>query len=104
MDAVHSLLPTPAASCAAGYAWGEDGSNRCPTSYYKIDMPAACETAAAAAGKAYLGSETDPSYPSGCYFYLGDNAGFYFTADAVGTGKRGTQLLCSSAARSRPAG
>jgi hypothetical protein len=91
-----------AASCAAGYAWGEDGSNRCPTSYYAIDKAAVCETAAAAAGKAYIGNETDPSYPSGCYFYLGD--GFYFNADAVGGGNPGTQLLCSGAARSRPAG
>ena len=93
-----------AAACAAGYAWGADGSNRCPTSYYAIVNAAACETAATAAGKAYIGSETDPSYPSGCYFYQGDNAGCYFNADAVGAGAPGTQLLCSGAARSRPAG
>jgi hypothetical protein len=92
-----------AASCAAGYAWGKDGSNQCPTSYYAIVNAVACESAAAAAGKAYLSSETDPSYPSGCYFYQGDN-GFYFNADAVGAGNPGTQLLCSGAARSRPAG
>ncbi len=91
------------ASCAAGYAWGEDGSNRCPASYYAIVNAAACKTAAAAAGKAYLGSVTDPSYPSGCYVYL-DNGGFYFNADAVGAGNPGTLLLCSGAARSRPAG
>ena len=92
------------ASCAAGYSWGEDGSNQCPTSYYAIVNAAACETAAAAAGKAYLGSATDPSYPSGCFFYQGDNDGFYFNADAVGAGNPGTLLLCSGAARSRPAG
>ncbi len=98
------MLPTPAASCAAGYAWGDDGSNQCPTSYYAIDNAAACETAAAAAGKAYLGSETDPSDPSGCYFDQGDNGGCYFNADAVGAGNPGTQLLCSGAARlARPA-
>ena len=85
------------ASCAAGYAWGEDGSNQCPTSYYAIVTAAACESAAAAAGKAYIGSETDPSYPSGCFFYQ-DDAGFYFNADAVGAGYPGTQLLCSGAA------
>ena len=95
---MRRLLPNPAASFAAGYAWGEDGSNQCPTSYYAIVNAAACETAAAAAGKAYLGSATDPSYPSGCYVYQGDNAGFYFNADAVGAGVRGTQLLCSGAA------
>ena len=95
---------TPAASCAAGYAWGEDGSKQCPTSYYAIINAAACESAAATAGKAYRGNETDPSYPSGCYFYQGDNAGCYFNADAVGAGAPGTQLLCSGAARSRPAG
>jgi hypothetical protein len=92
-----------AASCAAGYAWGEDGSNQCPTSYYAIDTAAACESAAAAAGKAYLGSETDTHDPSGCYFYQG-KAGFYFNDDAVGAGDRGKQLLCSGAARSRTAG
>jgi hypothetical protein len=91
------------ASCAAGYAWGEDGRNRCPARYYVIVNAAACESAATAAGKAYIGNETDPSYPSGCYFYFGDN-GFYFNADAVGDGNPGTQLLCSGAARSRPAG
>jgi hypothetical protein len=93
-----------AASCAAGYAWGEDGSNRCPASHFAIDDAAACETAAAAAGKAYIGSETEPSYPSGCFFYQDDD-GFYFNADAVGAGKRGTQLLCSSGAArlARPA-
>jgi hypothetical protein len=96
-----------AAPCAAGYAWGEDGSNRCPTSYYAIDTAAACESAATAAGKAYIGTVTGPSYPSGCFF---DNAGlyfqsgFYFNADAVGAGVRGTQLLCSGAARSQTAG
>jgi hypothetical protein len=93
-----------AASCAAGYAWGEDGSNQCPTSYFAIVNAVACETAATAAGKAYFGSVTVPSYPSGCfYFYQGDD-GFYFNADAVGAGEPGTQLLCSGAARSRTAG
>ena len=91
------------ASCTAGYAWGEDGSNRCPASYFAIINAAACGTAATAAGKACLGSETDPSYPSGCFFYQDDD-GFYFNADAVGAGNPGTQLLCSGAARPRMAG
>jgi hypothetical protein len=103
LGAVHSLLLTPAVPCAAGYAWGEDGSNQCPTSYYAIVNAAACDTAATAAGEAYLGSETDPSYPSGCYLHQ-RFGGFYFNADAVGAGVRGTQLLCSRAARPvRPA-
>ncbi len=90
---------------AAGYAWGEDGSNRCPTSYYAIVNAAACATAATAAGKDYFGSETDPSYPSGCFF--GQRYGgffFFFNSDAVGAGVRGAQLLCSGAANlARPA-
>ena len=92
-----------AAPCAAGYAWGEDGSNQCPTSYYTIVDAAACATAATAAGEAYFGTDTDPSSPSGCYF--GQRSGrFYFNADAVGAGVRGAQLLCSGAARlARPA-
>ncbi len=91
------------APCAAGYAWGEDGRNQCPTSYYAIVNAAACETAATAAGKAYLRSETDPSRPSGCYFGQ-RSGGFVFNADAVGAGVRGAQLLCSGAANlARPA-
>ena len=89
--------------CAAGYAWGEDGSNRCPASYFAIINAAACETAATAAGKDYSGSWTDPSSPSGCYFHQ-RYGGFVFNADAVGTGVRGTQLLCSGTAHlARPA-
>jgi hypothetical protein len=87
--------------CAAGYAWGEDGSNQCPTSYFAIVNAAACETAAAAAGKAYRGSETDPSYPSGCYFHQ-DFGAFFFNTDAVGDGYPGTQLMCSGAGRVSP--
>ncbi len=101
------MLPAPAAPCAAGYAWGEDGSNQCPASYYAIVNAAACESAATAAGKAYIGSVTDPSFPSGCYFHQGSsfyNAGLYFNDVAVGFGYRGTQLLCSGAALlARPA-
>jgi hypothetical protein len=102
LGAVRRLLPAPAASCAAGYAWSKDGSNQCPTSYYAIINAAACETAAAAAGKAYIGGVTDPSFPTGCYFDQGGNfynAGLYFNDAAVGFGVRGTQLLCSGATR-----
>ncbi len=103
LGAIRSLLPNPAVPCAAEYAWGEDGSNRCPTSYYAIVNAAACATAATAAGKAYYRSETDPSYPSGCYFGQ-RSGGFVFNADAVGAGVRGTQLLCSGTANlARPA-
>ncbi len=92
-----------AASCAAGYAWGEDGSNQCPTSYYAIVNAAACETAATAAGKAYRGSVTVPNSPSGCFFDQGNN-GVRFNDAAVGFGFTGARLLCSGAARSRTAG
>ena len=106
LGAVRRWLPDPAAApCAAGYAWGEDGSNQCPTSYYAIVNAAACETAAKAAGKAYSGRETDPSYPSGCFFHqrYGEFV-FVLNADAVGAGVRGAQLLCSGAANlARPA-
>ncbi len=88
---------------AAGYAWGEVGSNQCPTSYYAIVNAAACEIAATAAGKAYLGSWTVPSLPSGCFFFQ-RYGGFYFNADAVGAGVPGAQLLCSGGANlPRPA-
>ena len=92
-----------AAPCAAEYAWGEDGSNQCPTSYYAIVNAAACATAATAVSKAYRGRETDPSFPSGCYFHQ-RSGGFFLNADAVGAGVRGAQLLCSGAANlARPA-
>jgi len=98
------MLPTPAVPCAAGYAWGEDGSNQCPTSYYRMVNAAACESAAAAAGKAYFGSEKVPYLPSGCYFFQHDGGGFYFNPDVVGVGVPGLQLLCSGVARlARPA-
>ncbi len=101
------------APCAAGYAWGEDGSDRCPASYFTIDSEAACKSAAAAAGKAYIGSETVPSHPSGCYFdkyrFSGVKGNLFisvvaFNEAAVGAGDPGTQLLCSGAALlARPA-
>jgi hypothetical protein len=104
LGAVRRLLPEPAAArCAAGYAWGEDGSNQCPPSYYAIVNAAACATAATAAGEAYYRSRTVPSLPSGCYFDQ-RSGGFVFNADAVGAGVRGAQLLCSGAANlARPA-
>jgi hypothetical protein len=55
-----------------------------------------------AAGKAYRGSVTDPSYPRGCFFTRGDNNALTLNADAVGTGEPGLQLLCSGAARVSP--
>jgi hypothetical protein len=91
-----------AASCAAGYARGEDGSNQCPTRFYAIVNAAACETAATAAGKAYIGRVTEPNSPSGCFF--DQWGGIRFNADAVGAGRHGEQLLCSGAARSRTLG
>ncbi len=89
--------------CAAGYAWGKYGSNQCPTSYYAIVNEAACESAATAAGEAYRGSVTVPYSPSGCYLDK-EGGGCRFNADAVGSGHRDLQLLCSGAARSRTAG
>jgi hypothetical protein len=103
LGAVRRMLPIPAGSCAAGYAWGEDGSNQCPTSYYAIGDEAACESAASAAGKVYYGSDTRSSYPSGCYLYQ-ELQFVVFNDDAVGAGVPSTQLLCSGAARSRTAG
>jgi hypothetical protein len=95
--------PTPAVPCAAGYAWGENGSNQCPTSYYAIVNAVACDTAATAAGKAYLGSETDRFSPSGCYFHQFGN-GCFFNDAAVGAGVPRKLLLCSGAAPPRMAG
>ena len=97
LGAVRRLLPTPAVPCAAIYAWGEDGSNQCPASYFAIVNAAACKTAAAAAGKAYLSSESESSSPSGCYFDRG-KAGFFLNDAAVGASYPRKLLLCSGAA------
>ncbi len=102
VDCVDCSRPA-AASCAAGYAWGEDGSNRCPASFFAIINAVVCETAATAAGKAYIGRVTEPNSPSGCYLNRGIN-GVYFNADADGAGRPFARLLCSGAARSRTAG
>ncbi len=51
---------------AGAYTWGTKGSNDCAAPSSRIVDPAACVSAAAAAGKTYDGVVDEPAYPQGC--------------------------------------
>jgi alkaline phosphatase len=51
------------------YTWGIKGSNDCAAPSSRIVDPAACASAAAAAGKTYDGVVDNDSYPRGCAWY-----------------------------------
>ncbi len=51
---------------AGAYTWGIKGSNDCAAPSSRIVDPAACASAAAAAGKTYDGVVDWPAYPRGC--------------------------------------
>ena len=96
----EASLPEPTCSaCAGAYAVGTLGSNECPTNYTRIEAEGACQIAAAAAGQAYKGSETDPGYPRGCYSttVTGGILGVYFNMATTGAGQLQSKLLCSGA-------
>ena len=94
---VRSFAADAAVSCvrAAAYARAGDGGNQCPTSYYRIVNEAACESAAAAAGELYYGTDSAAYYPSGCVYLQGDAV--YLNTHPTGSGSSGAQLLCSGA-------
>ena len=96
----EASLPEPTWSvCAGAYAAGTLGSNECPTNYNRIEAEGACQIAAAAAGQAYKGSETDSGYPRGCYSYISTSGiwGVYFNTATTGAGRSNSKLLCSGA-------
>jgi hypothetical protein len=96
----EASLPEPTWSvCAGAYAFGTLGSNECPTNYIRIEAEGACQIAAAAAGQAYQGSETESGYPRGCYSIplTSGSWGVYFNMATTGAGQSKSKLLCSGA-------
>jgi hypothetical protein len=96
----EASLPEPTWSvCAGAYAVGTLGSNECPTNYIRIEAEGACQIAAAAAGQAYQGSETESGYPRGCYSIplTSGSWGVYFNMATTGAGQSKSKLLCSGA-------
>ncbi len=85
--------------CVGRYAFGALGSNECPANFLRVQAEGACRTAAAAAGQAYKGSETDAGYPRGCYAATleGGSLGVFFNMATTGTGESVSKLLCSGA-------
>jgi hypothetical protein len=103
--AAHALPEPTWSVCAGGtFKWGElGGSNECPANYFRIVDEGACQSAAAAAGRAYpyKNSHTDPARPKGCYAYYYPSSGTYavfLNMHPTGsTGSGTTKLLCSGA-------
>ena len=96
----EASLPEPTWSvCAGAYAVSTLGSNECPANYNRIEAEGACQIAAAAAGQAYQGSETESGYPRGCYSVLlaSGSSGVYFNMDTTGADQSNSKLLCSRA-------
>ncbi len=57
---------SPQQLLAGLYAWGIKGTNDCAAPSSRIVDPAACASAAAAAGKTYDGVVDNDAYPRGC--------------------------------------
>ena len=85
--------------CVGRYAFGAVGSNECPANFLRVQAEGACRAAAAAAGQAYRGSETDAGYPRGCYSTTvqGGSSGVFFNLATTGAGQSASKLLCSGA-------
>ena len=83
--------------CVGRYAFGAVGSNECPANFLRVQAEGACRAAAAAAGQAYGGSETDAGYPRGCYSTVqGGSSGVFFNLATTGAGQSASKLLCSA--------
>ncbi len=107
---MHVLRSAAAAVRAGKYAWGTAGKNACPDGSTRIDDLAACQAAAAAAGKIPpKSSENTDDSPKGCYsstrsFDVSFNAAVIGQHSAVDAD---TLLLCAGtgvpASLARPA-
>ena len=81
----------------AGFALGARRSNDCPANYFRIVAEDLCRSAAAAAGQAYQGRQTNTGSPRGCNLY---NIGVFLNIlnDATNPfGPSQSKLLCSGA-------
>jgi hypothetical protein len=91
---LRACITTRVLVCA-GFALGARGSNDCPANYFRIVAEDLCRSAAAAAGKAYQGRETNNLFPRGCNLKEGEGGVFF--NDATGAGSSESKLLCSGA-------
>ncbi len=87
---------------AAAYAWGDFGSNGCPSptlDYVKITTDEACKTAASAAAldvKPYGGELLFEDFPSGCFVNTATNK-VYLNSHVTGAGNAIALPLCAGA-------
>jgi hypothetical protein len=86
------------AACAGAYAFGASDTNSCPPASSKIDTEAACESAAAAVGLTYGGSETLPFSPTGCFLNVAAHR-IIFNRHPAGAPGAFTQPLCAGVRR-----
>ncbi len=65
----------------------------------RIETEAACGTAVATVSmnsKTFLGSDTNPSMPRGCYLYFADPHSAYLNTHLVGAGNAVVGLVCDT--------
>ena len=86
------------AACAGAYAFGASDTNACPPASSKIDTESACESAAAAVGLTYGGSETLPFSPTGCFLNFEAHR-IIFNLHPAGAAGAFTQPLCAGVRR-----
>jgi hypothetical protein len=80
---------------AGAYTWGFKGSNECAPPSSRIVDPAACESAAAAAGKTYDGVVVALAFPRGCAWYNSGGGSYVRLNTAIGAGDASCMLLCA---------
>lgn len=81
--------------CAGVYVFGALGSNSCPAGSVRIATEAACRTAASATQLTYSATESDSSFPVGCYHYFDFGSYVNFNTHSNGGGDRHSRPLCS---------
>jgi hypothetical protein len=82
----------------AGYAWGPSNSTKCPSTYFRIATEDACDAAAAANGKTYVGpASPSPNRPKGCFWNEEGGNNVFFNPDPVGAAFPRRLPLCIGA-------
>jgi hypothetical protein len=78
----------------SGFVYGDLGSNACPAGSTRITELAACQSAAAAQGKAWGRNDSWSAHPAGC---LLNGDAVYFNTIAPGSGSSASRPLCAIA-------
>ena len=82
----------------AGYAWGPSNSTKCPSTFFRIATEDACDAAAAANGKTYVGpASLSPGRPKGCFWNEQGGSNVFFNTDPVGSAFPRRLPLCIGA-------